>query len=423
MLEKELNKNTVKEGSNNKNIQINSEYNANKENPFFLETKSLLKNMFLISEAKNEKNEMFSTGSWVFILFNEHTNDDLKFVEQLIEIATNFSSLNFAFKSYVENSNINVFSNTINEVKTTPVILFKKGSKTKFLASREYDIVELDVLLGNFNDEIEKSDVPKCYLCNTIEGLNEEGKCTLCSGSIKKVKPKCVIDSREITPVEEIEKFINISDEHFFEFENYHTKVFGKNMITVLLKMLEETIDNDLDYKIFLVLRMCGVDIWAYSEENIKYKYRLPEENTFKKIVQLKPEFKLRIQNEATSTENTFTLSIKDFPKNMFFANHIQYDSHSKFFEGTWIFILFHEQVSIDFIEMNKIIEVVEEYPDLNFALKSFKNKEEMKGFITINVDSKVSPVILYRHEFESYLLANGAKSKEQLKKILDKLI
>ncbi|TCI92780.1 hypothetical protein [Tenacibaculum sp. M341] len=403
-----------------KKVKISSEYNSKKEDFFLFVKKGTLKNIFSITQIETEENEMFSKGNWVFILFNEYSEIEIKFLEELSETIDNYPNLNFAFKPYSNTTKIIEFSSVIKEVKVAPVVLFKKDKKVKFLPSREYDITELEVLFRNFNIELEKVDIPKCYLCNTIEELNEQGNCTLCSGSAKVVKPKCIIDPSKITPIKYIKEFVTISDEHFFEFDNYNTLVFGENMIPELLKMLSETIDDDLDYKIFTALRMCGVEIWASSEESVKYRYRLPEENTFRKIVELKPKFKLRIHNDATSTENTFTLSIKDFPENLFIVNHIQFDSHSKFLEGKWILVLFDELSSITIKTFYEIVEISEESPNLNFGLKSFQNSNEVKGFVALDIDIEMYPVILYRKEFESHILTNGLKSKKELKELLD---
>ncbi|CAL2075195.1 hypothetical protein [Tenacibaculum sp. 190524A05c] len=380
------------------------------------------KNIFLLGEINREYNQMFSKGDWVFILFTEYSESEITFLQQFLEVAKSHSNLHFAFKLYIDKSKINDFSEVIGEVKNTPVILFKKGGKTKFLPSREYDITELDVLLGNFNYQLEEPDIPKCYLCNTIKGLNEVGKCTLCSGSNQKVKPKCIIDKRKVSSIEEIKEFLNISDHLFFEFDNYNTLIFGDNIIAELLKMLEETIDDDLDYKIFLALRMLGVEIWGSSKENIKYRYRLPEEDVFKEMEYQKSNFKIKIQTALTARENIFTINTQAFPKNLSIINYIEYDNNSKFFDGKWIFFLFKEYADTDIKTLYEIIEIAKEYPDLNFGLKSFKSVEKIKEFITTEIKHNNLPKILFRDQLECYPLANQFKSKEELKKILDNI-
>ena len=123
-----------------------------------------------------------------------------------------------------------------------------------------------------------------CYLCNAF--IEDRNNCPSCLHEYKKVKPKCYIDITKFSTIKEIQGFIQVSEEHFFEFEEYETIVLGNNAISKLIELLKNIKDDDQkEYEIMLGLRMCGVEIQGSLSECIRYTYRLPNEHSYSEII------------------------------------------------------------------------------------------------------------------------------------------
>ncbi|MDC1162108.1 hypothetical protein OAT18_01565 [Tenacibaculum sp.] len=260
---------------------INLKYNADL-NKFSLKIKDVRNNVFSIDSVESDEHSIFSKGNWVFVLFAGYSGQDIKMIHDLLEAAEKYPHLNFAFKPYMDERKIQEFTKVPVLRKVTPVVLKRKNNITELVSSSIKSKSEIIGLIEEVYSENKISYNKTCYLCNAFVDVGNN--CPKCSGSFKRGKRKCIIDSFKKSSKSEILSFIKISELHFFQLENYETIVLGYNTISELIELLNSIENEHKEYEVMLALRMCGVEIWGSSLKNIRYTYRLPDEEVFNEI-------------------------------------------------------------------------------------------------------------------------------------------
>jgi len=138
-----------------------------------------------------------------------------------------------------------------------------------------------------------------------------------------------------------------------------------------------------------------------------------------KKISFKEPKIILR---DNVELENYFSLQIENAPQNVFVIDSIESEENKMFSKGNWIFILFAGYSGPDIKLVHELMEVVGDYPNLNFAFKPYMDDDKMQTFTSVNIYRKVPPVILHKKENKTTLVCNRLKSKEKIKELLDKI-
>ncbi|WP_237275898.1 hypothetical protein [Tenacibaculum ovolyticum] len=124
----------------------------------------------------------------------------------------------------------------------------------------------------------------------------------------------------------------------------------------------------------------------------------------------------------SSRKEHLFTLKIENPPQNVFAIDSIESEENKMFLKGDWIFILFAGYSGPDLKLLHELMEIVKDYPNLNFAFKPYMDDDKMQTFTSVNIHRKVPPVILHKNENKTTLVCNRLKSKEKIKELLDKI-
>ncbi|WP_422091803.1 hypothetical protein [Tenacibaculum ovolyticum] len=132
-------------------------------------------------------------------------------------------------------------------------------------------------------------------------------------------------------------------------------------------------------------------------------------------------ESKIILKHNSES-ENYFTLQIENAPQNVFAIDSIESEENKMFSKGDWIFILFGGYSGPDLKLLHEFMEIVGNYPKLNFAFKPYMDDDKMQTFTSVNIHRKVPPVILHKNENKTTLVCNRLKSKEKIKELLDEI-
>lgn len=197
--------------------------------------------------------------------------------------------------------------------------------------------------------------------------------------------------------------YINNSKIQFFS-----NVIKGNNSETLLYRNTKKTI--------FLTSKIIRTD----KLEEVIDEINLKVNNCFSDDkVLIKPKIILRGISEL---ENYFTLRIENAPQNVFAIDSIESEENKMFSKGNWIFILFAGYSGPDIKLVYELMEVVGEYPNLNFAFKPYMDDDKMQTFTSVNIHRKVPPVILHKNENKTTLVCNRLKSKEKIKELLNKI-
>ncbi len=65
-----------------------------------------------------------------------------------------------------------------------------------------------------------------------------------------------------------------------------------------------------------------------------------------------------------------------------------------------------------------ELLEIVDQYPNLNFGFKAYMSDEAMEIFTSLNIERMVTPIILSRRNKTTKLLSTRLKLKEELKEL-----
>ncbi|WP_028888925.1 hypothetical protein [Tenacibaculum ovolyticum] len=103
---------------------------------YLMQIKDIPKNVFVLNDIDNEKDEMFLQGNWVFILFAGYSGYDIMLVCRLLGSLSQFSKLNFGFKPYMDLRKMQKFTEVNLYKKVTPIMLQRQHDVTTFLGSQ-----------------------------------------------------------------------------------------------------------------------------------------------------------------------------------------------------------------------------------------------------------------------------------------------
>ncbi len=130
--------------------KIKLKYNSDL-NLYNLKINSDLSNVFSLEQYSNVRDCKFSEGNWIFVLFAGYSGYDIIFVEKLLDLANDYDFINFGFKPYMDDRKIKEFSFILEkeDIRTTPVILFKDKNRTKIINSKQLSIESLISVLNS----------------------------------------------------------------------------------------------------------------------------------------------------------------------------------------------------------------------------------------------------------------------------------
>ncbi|CAM1362983.1 hypothetical protein [Tenacibaculum xiamenense] len=129
-----------------------------------------------------------------------------------------------------------------------------------------------------------------------------------------------------------------------------------------------------------------------------------------------------RIKLTYNSEENTYRMQIDNIPKNVFTINTIESETHKMFSEGNWVFILFAGYSGYDLIMVSKFLDIADQYSEFNFALKPYMDDSRIQSFTKVNIQKKVTPILLQKNRETSVFLGSQVIKIEEAEQILNEI-
>ncbi|MFY7670840.1 hypothetical protein ACOSP6_07095 [Tenacibaculum sp. MEBiC06402] len=150
LIQRKLNTFSDKNKEKKDKPEIKLTNNSQVVNQFTLEIVNSLTNTHSIDTIDSIHHSFFSKGKWLIVLFAGYSGPDLKYVKEVLNIASDFPEVGFAFKPFMDDLKMKEFSLKIEEVRTTPIVLFKNDLEIKNIKIKPQEIVEsLKSLLNN----------------------------------------------------------------------------------------------------------------------------------------------------------------------------------------------------------------------------------------------------------------------------------
>lgn len=130
----------------------------------------------------------------------------------------------------------------------------------------------------------------------------------------------------------------------------------------------------------------------------------------------MKPKINLEHTPEIL---NEFILKIESVNKNVFSIYNFEIEQDIMFSKDKWIFILFAGYSGPDIKMVEEVLEISNQFPNLNFAFKPFMDDRKIQDFTEVSVLRKVTPIILKREDNITELISSSIKSKSEIEELI----